>query len=63
MPASRNESQTAEPATVRRLAEQREDARADHGADAEEGGASDGQLIGTGSSALAVLVCARRRRA
>ena len=44
------------------LAEQREDAGADHGADAEEGGAADAQATGRSWSAPAVAVSGRRRR-
>ena len=44
------------------LAEQREDAGADHGADAEEGGAADAHATGR-SSAPAVPASGRRRRA
>ena len=44
-----------------RLAEQREDACADHRADAEEGGAADGHAME--SSVPAARACGRRRRA
>ena len=56
MPASRNDSQTADPATVAGLAEQREDAGTDHRANAEEGSAADAHRQATIWSSCGVLL-------